>query len=956
MTNTSKFMQLLARVMRSKNMGSSMMDKEKYNKLYYMIYSEFNSMLQRSSYPHIAETIQKFKNMMNDLESLYLFPEIIGKRCILVSSYKTSNLFSVCGEMFLKQEFIVLFHKIHTQIPFLVVSGEENAIEILNYANVRVSLTLDEFKFLIIESGKRKIALNKIVQYIFVKTKLTDSGLCLIFDNIYGKAEYSFNRSVSKRIAYINETDMKSIEKRRLKGFSALITDDEIMLEIERHPYLKKFSRIGFNDISSYINEEVKLVLYGFLDEFTFIDMKIQEYYESQKIQTKIVLQGIVSDIVRLEDKMDYTLQSIKKYEEGREEKIISDSKEIGSGLQKIGALVTDICNDLGENYIIGKEISRLTLNNIFDSIFLCRTFTSGRGKKLLSRLYSFEYNNYDLVSVYAQMVSGTKETYNLINIGQDEWEKAKMLIFILEPDKIPEKYLEKYIQILGDRCTTGKELYAKALISPERIKGDLLQESFEKGYEKAGLELLERYKKGDRSVNLLSLANALIPEACMIIADDRLYRHKSRKNFADLSDREFAYYKIAATKQYFPAIGKIVDTLFGSRFSTGFQIPHDDLYSNKYKEMIENGKAIIQLSQFLIDKMYQVEHYSEILGIVLFALNENLSYAMNLLAKAKSGLAYYCKGNMYEFGGGVSIDLEKAIYNYEKAIYTYEKGMQKRLYERAEKRLEACNGKLSKKIYYENRDNYYQSNRTYNSTSRTTDSYSYSEGCFPPGTRIFMADGEYRKVEMIKAGDMVMAYNHYKGEIIKEKIIANVHDFRQETEFNIISMKFENEKTLSIVKSHILFNFTEKRYVWIDDENIKQFLGHEFAVYEKGGIKGYRLLDYFIESKMTYYYVPISKYHMNVFAEGFLTMPPTKLTENMFPIKKDLCYDLSIMNQVKKTAYEEIKDMVSKEEYSELPCEYLSAVMALKRCNIKDFEHIMMLYRDQSQYFFGVD
>ena len=70
-----------------------------------------------------------------------------------------------------------------------------------------------------------------------------------------------------------------------------------------------------------------------------------------------------------------------------------------------------------------------------------------------------------------------------------------------------------------------------------------------------------------------------------------------------------------------------------------------------------------------------------------------------------------------------------------------------------------------------------------------------------------------------------------------------------------------------------------------------------------------------------------------------------------MFNIKNDMCYDLSIVEKVGKTSYEEIKHLISLEEYSNLPCEYLRAVIALKRCEVEDFKYVMMLFRDQSQY-----
>ena len=938
MSNIAEYMQVLAKVMQT----DSNINKEKFNKLYYMIHSEFFTYLQNSSYPHTSDIIQNCEDMMCKLEPLYLFPEIVGKKTLLISSHITTNIFFACKEVFLNINSISLFSKTYSQIPFIIVDSDEgDTIEALNFADNRIPLTEKEFELLVTESRKRKIGLNKVVQYFFFKTKLTDPNICLIFDNLYKKAEKSFTSIISKNIAYIDVNDVKYIEKRKLEGFSSLIMSDYIINIVKlNYPYLNKFPYIRINNLTDYIKKEVKPVLYGFLERFILIKTKIKNYYEKQQIQTMNILSSIKADIVLLGDNGDQTLQSVRNYQKKRGKNLKNEFNEVYSLLDKIEKLVIEICNGLGENHITGKQISKNIFDNIFNSIFQCENFNKDNEleKKILSRLHSFEYDNYDLVLAYIQANSGEKVDYNVIDIKQGEWEKAKMILFILEPDNIPLHYLKEYIKILGNRCSTGKELYAKALISPNNIKNRLLEKSFDKGYEKSGLALLEKYKKGEDGINLLTLANTLVPEACMIIANNKIKKYLQRKKFVDLSNKEFTYYKIAATKEYSPAIGKIVDIVFNSRFSSGFQIPADQLQNEKYRDMINNGHVICQLCKFLINKQYQVEYYSEILGIILFSLNENLSESMNLLTKVNSGLAYYCKGNMYEFGGGVTIDLEQAINNYQKAL---DKGFQNW----TKKRLDICYKKRERELCEQNRKNYYHS--TYTETSRVT----IDEGCFAPGTLILMADKTYCRVEDIKIDDMVMVYDHYSGNLIKERIIANVHDSAVKKEYKIITLNFKNGKSLKIVKSHILFNITENQYVWIDDKTIESYLGHEFALYVKNEIKGDKLLNYSIITQMTYYYVPISKYHLNIFAEDFLTMPPTKLTLNMFDIKDDMCYDLSIVEKVGKTSYEEIKHLISLEEYSNLPCEYLRAVIALKRCEVEDFKYVMMLFRDQSQY-----
>lgn len=68
----------------------------------------------------------------------------------------------------------------------------------------------------------------------------------------------------------------------------------------------------------------------------------------------------------------------------------------------------------------------------------------------------------------------------------------------------------------------------------------------------------------------------------------------------------------------------------------------------------------------------------------------------------------------------------------------------------------------------------------------------------------------------------------------------------------------------------------------------------------------------YTIETKKTFYYMPLSRFHLNVFAERLLTMPPTKLTVNLFNIESDMRYDLSVVKEVGETPYENLKNTIS--------------------------------------------
>ena len=238
-----------------------------------------------------------------------------------------------------------------------------------------------------------------------------------------------FSRGISRRIAYLDEEGVSAIDKRRLKGFSALLMRDDLLFRTRNHPTVTKYRSITGREVYDYAVQEVQPVIYGFLEEYIAIETQILDYYGTQIKQAKDTLQEIIGDMIRLDGSRDQTLQSIRSYEEAREKELRTEVKTIDSTLRSIEGIVAETCADLGENAIIGKRIARSVFDDIFESLFRCKKFKSGFGEKLLSKLYSYGYDDYGLVSAYVQMRLGTKARYDVIEIKKGEWEKAKMLL-----------------------------------------------------------------------------------------------------------------------------------------------------------------------------------------------------------------------------------------------------------------------------------------------------------------------------------------------------------------------------------------------------------------------------------------------------------------------------------------------------------------------------------------------
>ena len=115
------------------------------------------------------------------MEPLYLCPELAGTGCLLISDYHTNTLFEPFRRAFLHWADIAPLFRLQTQIPFLIVDSEEDQLEVLNCANRHVALSPDEYELLLTESGKNRVALNKIVQSFCCAPRWRSKNVSLIF-------------------------------------------------------------------------------------------------------------------------------------------------------------------------------------------------------------------------------------------------------------------------------------------------------------------------------------------------------------------------------------------------------------------------------------------------------------------------------------------------------------------------------------------------------------------------------------------------------------------------------------------------------------------------------------------------------------------------------------------------------------------------------------------------------
>ena len=211
-------------------------------------------------------------------------------------------------------------------------------------------------------------------------------------------------------------------------------------------------------------------------------------------------------------------------------------------------------------------------------------------------------------------------------------------------------------------------------------------------------------------------------------------------------------------------------------------------------------------------------------------------------------------------------------------------------------------------------------------------------EGCLVEGTLITMADGTQKPVEELKVGDMVMVFNHVSGKYEAMPLIFNTHaDDTEAQNYDVLYLQFANDKEVKIVQSHGFFDTTLMQYVYINYDNFEDFIGHEFyAISEDGTGERVELTNAFIKNECVRIFCPVTYFHMNSFANGFLNTPniPGDITGlvNYFEYDADLKYnDEAMQRDIEKYGlytYDDFSEYISEDAYNSSPSVYLKVAV----------------------------
>lgn len=225
---------------------------------------------------------------------------------------------------------------------------------------------------------------------------------------------------------------------------------------------------------------------------------------------------------------------------------------------------------------------------------------------------------------------------------------------------------------------------------------------------------------------------------------------------------------------------------------------------------------------------------------------------------------------------------------------------------------------------------------------------------CVAEGTMIRMGDGSTKAVEDLKVGDIVLAFNHLTVKYEPTAVWMMPHTDVESKLYRVITLNFSDGSSLKIVGEHGLFDRTLNKYVFINESNYNEYIGHKFSAVTASssgfGGREVTLVKASVSYEMTKIYSPITENYLNIVAEDLLTVTSMMgygdAVMNIFDYEPDMSYDKIQMaadiNKYGVYSYEDFADMLPQEVYAKVPLKVMKVAVGKGLISYEEVKQII--------------
>ena len=199
---------------------------------------------------------------------------------------------------------------------------------------------------------------------------------------------------------------------------------------------------------------------------------------------------------------------------------------------------------------------------------------------------------------------------------------------------------------------------------------------------------------------------------------------------------------------------------------------------------------------------------------------------------------------------------------------------------------------------------------------------------CVTGDTLVTLADGTQKEIQYVAVGEEIIVWNFYTGQYeIVPAVLAQVDAAGT---LDVLHLYFEDGTELKVLGEHGILDADLNNFIFIDQYDVEQYLGHSFVKMDGDSYSTVKLVDYKITSEETQAYTILSAYHYNAMLEGMFTVTPAHIGDNFFnpfTIHEGLKYNEDeVQADIEKYGlytYEDFADYVTYEQFVALKLDH---------------------------------
>ena len=178
---------------------------------------------------------------------------------------------------------------------------------------------------------------------------------------------------------------------------------------------------------------------------------------------------------------------------------------------------------------------------------------------------------------------------------------------------------------------------------------------------------------------------------------------------------------------------------------------------------------------------------------------------------------------------------------------------------------------------------------------SNVTITASSSSSCVTPDTLVTLADGTQKRIDSVKAADMLLVWNFYTGkyDVAPASILIN-HGYDT---VEILTLVFADGTKINTINGHGFFDADANKFVIIKTDNVADYVGKDFIKQDGDGYETVTLTNFEITESYTEVWSILTAEYYNCILEGMWTVTEAEVPNSPtyimpYEVGEDMKYD----------------------------------------------------------------